>query len=148
MAFVSIADRWTNRQKRTSEVIVVTLDHVLDEGKGNREAPTYIMEWDGYTADVVEAGTIITGAFIIVDEEFDSGMVVNVDIGGTTFFSDAALPASGMVVSTQGPAYFKNKQTVTVSINNGGSPAPVTKGKLRVVLETLKPGLTGGAYAE
>ena len=148
MAFVSIADRWTNRQKRTSETIVVTLDHLLDEGKGSREAPTYIMEWDGYTADVVEPGTIITGAYIIVDEEFDSGMLASVDIGGTAFFSDAALPASGMVVSTQGPTYFANKQTVTISVNNGGAPAPITKGKLRVVLETLKPGLSGGAYAD
>ena len=108
MAFVSVADRWLNRQKRSTEAVVMTLDHILDEGKGSREAPTYINEWDGYTADIIEPDTIITKAFIIVDEEFDSGMVANVDIGGVAFFSDAALPTAGMIASAMEDVYFKN----------------------------------------
>ena len=147
MAYVSVADRWLNRQKRSTEAIVMTLDSVLDEGKGSREDPEYIISWDGYTADVIEADTIITKAYIIVDEEFPSGTVANVDVAGETFFADAALPASGIVVSSLEDIYFKKPQTITVSVNAGGSPAPITQGKLRVVFETIKPGLNDGAYA-
>ena len=147
MAFVSVADRWLNRQKRSTEAVVMTLDHILDEGKGSREDPEYIISWDGYTADIVEDDTIITKAYIIVDEEFAAGTVATVDIGGVAFFSDAALPAGGIVVSATEDVYFKRGQTITVSVNAGGAPQPVTQGKLRVVLETIKPGLNDGAYA-
>ena len=147
MAYVSIADRWLNRQKRSTEAVVVTLDSILSEGQGPREDPEYIISWDGYTADVIEPDTIITKAFIIVDEEFPSGTVANVDVAGTSFFADAALPASGVVVSATEDVYFKRGQTVTISVNAGGSPAPITQGKLRVVFETVKTGLSDGAYA-
>jgi hypothetical protein len=150
MAFVSVADRWTNRQKRTTEALVVTLDHLLDEGKGNREAPEYIKSWDGYTADVVEADTLITKVYCIVDECFPAGAALTVDIGGKAFFSSAAGLDSctgNPIVSALEDVYFANGQTVTISVEISGAPQDITQGKLRLVIETIAPSQNNGNYA-
>ena len=150
MAFVSVADRWNNRQKRDVEAVVVTLDHLLDEGKGTREAPEYIMSWDGYTADVIDADTIIKNVYCIVDECFPTGAALSVDIGGTAFYASVSGLDSctgNPIVSSVENVYFANGQTVTISVELTGNPQPITQGKLRLVVETVRPGVTSGSYA-
>ena len=148
MAYVGIADKWQNRDKREAELVVVTLDSLFKEGKGNREADEYITSWDGYSADVIEPDTIIQRAYCIIDEQFPSGAELGVDIGGTAFFAHApGLDGSNMLISAVEDVLFKNAQTVTITVELPGAPQPVTQGKLRIVLEVLHPSIGNGNYA-
>ncbi len=146
MATVSITSLFLNQDKRESEAVVVTIPAILNEGGGRSNAqPEYVISGDAYTAAVIENDTIIQKAYVIVDEAFPTGALLNVDIAGAAHFADVDLTATGMTVSTTEDTYLANPQTVTSVIS--GTTGDITTGKLRIILDTLHPELKNGRYA-
>ena len=142
----NITNKFLNDNKRYSEAVVVTVPSILTQGGGRSNAdPIYIQGGEALTAQVVEADTIITKAYLIIDEAFPASAVINVDIAGTQYFVAADGTTTGMVVSTEEDNYLANSQTVTVSV--AGITGDVTTGKARLVLATVHPTLKNGQYA-
>ncbi len=146
MATVNVTNLFLNENKRYREDVVVTLPAVLKSGGGRSQAdPQYIQGGDALTAAVIEADTIVQKTYLIVDEAFPTGAVLDVDIAGTAMFTSADLTATGLVVSTGEDNYFAKKQTVTSTIS--GVTGDITTGKARIVLATEHPSLNNGQYA-
>ncbi len=146
MATVNVTNLYLNENKRYREDVVVTLPAVLKSGGGRSQAdPVYVQGGDALTAAVIEADTIVQKAYLIVDEAFPTGAVLDVDIAGTAMFTSADLTATGLVVSTGEDNYFAKKQTVTSTIS--GVTGDITTGKARIVLATEHPSLNNGQYA-
>ncbi len=143
---VDITSRFLNQDKRESEIVTVTLPSVLQSGGGRSQAqPIYIQGGDALTAAVVEDDTIVTKAYLIVDEAFPAGAELAVDIAGTAMFGGVDLTATGLTVSAVEDAYFANGQTVTSTIT--GITGDVTTGKARIVLATEHPSIANGRFA-
>jgi hypothetical protein len=147
-SYVNVTNRFLNQDKRYTEAVVTTCPAMLDEG-GQRTGtpPTYIKSGDAWTAATVEADTIVTKAYLIIDEAFPSGATLSVDIAGDAYFSAVAADSTGIQVSTMVDQYYKSGQTVTVGITSGTAGSNVTEGLARVVFETIHPNLKNGQYA-
>jgi len=146
--FISIADRFNNRDKRYAESVVMTCPAVYEDGSprtgsGDKE----IASGDAYTAAIIEPGTIVKKAYLIIDEAFPTGAKISVDIAGTAFFTDVAGDATGVTVSTVEDKFFQAGQTITVGIVAGTAGTPVKNGVARVVLDTVSTNLKNGNYA-
>ena len=146
MATVNITDRFLNQDKRYDEAVVVTIPAILSQGGGRSQAqPVYVQGGDALTASVIEADTVISKAYLIVDEAFPAGATLDVDIAGTAYFTAVDLTVVGMAVSTEEDNYLANSQTVTSVV--GGVAGDVTTGKARIVLDTIHPSLKNGMFA-
>jgi len=143
---MDITARFINQDKREQEAVVVTVPAVLKEGGGRTsKLPTYLQGGEVLTAQVIEEDTIITKAFLVVDEAFPAGAVINVDIAGTQYFVASDIASTGLTVSTVEDSYLANKQTVTITVT--GVSGDITTGKARILLETLHGSIRNGRYA-
>ena len=148
MAYISIADRFNNRDKRYAESVVMTCPAVYDEGSPRTgSGDKTITSGDAYTAAIVEPNTVIKNAYVIIDEPFPAGTTLSVDIAGTAYFTDVPADATGMTVSTVENVFLRNGQTITTMLVNGTAGTPITEGVARVVLDTVSTNLKNGNYA-
>ena len=146
--FISIADRFNNRDKRYAESVVMTCPAVYDEGSPRTgSGDKTITSGDAYTAAIVEPNTIVKGAYLIIDEAFPTGATISVDIAGTSYFTDVAADSVGMTVSTLENQFLRNGQTISVMVVNGAAGTPIAEGVARVVLDTVSTNLKNGNYA-
>ena len=146
MATINITNRFLNENKRYTEAVVVTVPAILNEGGGRTQAqPTYLQGGDSMTAQVIEADTLITKAYLRVIEPFPAGALIAVDIAGSTMFTSIDGTATGVTVSSIEDLYLANTQTVTVVVT--GITGDITTGKLAVVLDTIHASLNNGQYA-
>lgn len=143
----SITTQFLNQDKREAEAVTVTIPSMLVEGGGRAGTePVYVQGDEALNAAVIEADTIMTKAYVIVDEAFPAGALLAVDIAGNNVFGNVDLTAGGLVVSTLEDLYFANTQTVSSVIS--GVVGDVTTGKLRIVLNTVHPSIANGRYAQ
>ncbi len=141
-----VTQRFLNQDKREQEAVVMTIPAILKEGGGRTQSsPTYLQGGEALTAQVIEEDTIVTKAYIVVDEAFPTGALLNVNIAGTDFFIGVDGTATGLTVSTTEDQLFANPQTITVSI--AGITGDITTGKARVLLETMHGSIRNGRYA-
>jgi len=146
MASTDITNRFLNQDKRYDEAVVVTVPAILSQGGGRSQAqPIYLQGGESVKAGVIEPDTIITGAFLIVDEAFPAGATVSVDIAGTSYFGSVDVTGTGMTVSTETNNFLAKSQTLVVVVS--GVAGDITTGKLRVVLDTIHPSLKNGQFA-
>ena len=146
MATTNITERFLNQDKRYAEDVVVTVPAVLQQGGGRSNAlPVYLQGGDAVTAQVIEAGTLIKKAYLIVDEAFPTGALIQVDIAGTQYFMNGVGDTTGLTVSTEEDVWLMNSQTVTISVT--GVTGDITTGKMRVVFDVAHPDLKNGQYA-
>lgn len=146
--FVNVTNRFLNENKRYSEAVVMTCPAIIDEGSQRANiGPTYIKSGDAWTANTIEADTIIQKVYLIIDEAFPSGATISVDIAGTSYLSAVAADATGLTVSTTEDVLIKNGQTITVGITSGTVGTEVQTGVARVVVDTVHPSLKNGQYA-
>jgi len=146
--FISIQNRFNNQDKRYAEAIVMTCPAMYEEG-GQRAGtpPKYVTSGDSYTAQIVEPGTIVKKAYLVIDEAFPTGATISVDVAGNTFFSDAPADAKGITVSTLEDVHLANKQTISVMIVNGTEGTVIQEGVARVVFDTVSINLKNGNYS-
>ena len=148
MAYISIGERFNNRDKRFAESVVMTCPALYEEGSPRTGSEDkYIGSGDAFTAQIVEPATIIKAAYLIIDEAFPAGTTITVEIAGTNYFVDAAGDAIGITVSTTENVLLNNKQTITATFVNGTAGTPITEGVARVVLDTVSTRLKNGNYA-
>jgi len=152
MAVRNITNRFLNENKRYTEAVVVTVPSVLKQGGGRSQAlPEYVQVADALTAGVIEKDTLVTKAYLIVDEEFPTGTVATkatITIGGTTYFTGVDVDATGVTVSSEVDNLFATGGDVVVTLAGADSATgDITTGKLRVVVDTIHPDLKNGQYA-
>lgn len=143
----NITSRFTNADKREAELLAVTIPAILQQGGGRSQAqPVFLQGSEALTASVIEADTILTKMYVIVDEVFPAGAVLNIDIAGINFTATPVpLTAGGMTVSVVEDSYFASSQSVTATVT--GVTGDITTGKARIVMATEHPSITNGRYA-
>jgi len=146
MATINVTNRFMNENKRYTEAVVMTVPSVLQEGGGRSQAqPVYLQGGDSVTAQVIEADTLITKAYLNITEAFPAGALVAVDIAGSTMFTSIDATATGITVSTTEDLHLVNSQTITVVVT--GITGDVLTGKLNVIVDTIHASLKNGQYA-
>ena len=146
--FISIGERFNNRDKRFAESVVMTVPALYEEGSPRTgTGDKYITSGDSMTAQIIEAGTIIKKLYLVIDEAFDAGATISVEIAGTTYINAAPADAAGLTVSTTEDVLLNNKQTVTVLVVNGPEGTQITSGVARVVIDSVSTLLKNGNYA-
>ena len=147
-AFISIGERFNNRDKRFAESVVMTVPALYEEGSPRTGlGDKYITSGDSMTAQIIEPGTILKKLYLIVDEAFPVGTELSVDIAGTTYLSAVDGAATGLTVSTTEDVLLNNKQTISVLVVNGPEGTEITTGVARVVVDSVSTNLKNGNYA-
>ena len=147
MATVNITGQFLNKEKRSHDTIVVTVPSVLVPTSGRTNAaPQYIQANDVMSAAVVEAGSVLTKAYLIIDEAFPTGTTITVTGYGQTLFTAVVATATGLTVSSVVDKYLAAGGSLTVAVLNASAGNIVT-GKVRLVVDTISPLIKTGSYA-
>jgi len=147
MAIVNIVNRHLNNQKREAEAIVVTVPAIAQENGGRvMTPPVYYQYGDTLVGPTIGPNTIIQKAYLVVREAFPTGATATVKVGNTEVFTDLAIDAKVVSVSTHEDMFSEVGMGIEVVISGG--TGDITVGEFEVVLEILSCNIKKGSYIE
>jgi len=147
MADVNITSKWLNQDKRESEAITVTLPSVAQMGGGRtNRLDVYNQFGDVHAAYVVPAGSIVQKAYLIIEEAFPAGALIEATIAGATvLFTAIDATVVGLTVGTTEDLLYLNDTNIAITVSGG--TGDITTGVAKVVVETIPFNEKNGRYS-
>ena len=144
---VSITGKFLNQDKREYEALTVTLPSVLNPGGGRlNTAPEYVQYGEAYVASVTPAKAIGGKTYLLVEEAFPTGTTATITVDGNAVFTDVAVDATGLTVSTTEDFFMELGGDVSITL--GGGTGNVVSGELKVVTNYVPFTVKNGRYSD